>query len=150
MLQSLGSDGQGECRKDDTWDRIDDRKRSTELAPTSIITLCNPNDFHKIVLNLSNPKVAAVNSMRFGSLFHIGCLTLIESICKMMVDNTDMVNSAVSVHGMSFPLTPFKFAKTMGLAEGGAVHLPLPLVGQENDGYRTLFSIMTVGYLFRS
>lgn len=72
--------------------------------------------------------MAAVNDMGFGSLLRIGCPTLIEPICKLMVDNIDMGNSAVLVHGMSFPLTPFKFARTIGLAEGGyPVHL-LPTI----------------------
>ncbi|KAK9932447.1 hypothetical protein M0R45_019685 [Rubus argutus] len=137
---SLDSDGQGEGLEDGTWDRIDDRKRSTEPAPTSIITLCSSNDFHKTVLNLSDPKVAAVNEMEFGSLLRIGCPTLIQPICKMMVDNVDTVNSAVSVHGMSFSLTPFKFAKIMGLAEGGgygygyAVYLP-PTISWTGKGW---------------
>lgn len=135
MLQSLDSDGQGEGREDGTWDRIGDRKRSIEPASTSIITLCRPNDFHKTVLNLSDPKVAVVNEMGFRSLLRIGCPTLIELICKMMVDNVDTMNLAVSVHGMSFFLTRFKFTKIMGLAEGEyAVHLP-PTISWTGKGW---------------
>ncbi|KAK9943199.1 hypothetical protein M0R45_008815 [Rubus argutus] len=133
--KSLDSDGQGEGCEDGTWDRIDDRKRSTEPAPTSIITLCSSNDFHKTILNLSNPKVAAVNEMGFGSLLRIGCPTLIQPICKMMVDNVDMVNSVVSVHEMSFSLTPFKFAKIIGIAEGGVCSPSPPTISWTGKGW---------------
>ncbi|KAK9938901.1 hypothetical protein M0R45_015613 [Rubus argutus] len=133
--KSWGSDGHGEVHKDGSRDRIDDRKRSTEPGRNSIITLCSPNDFHKTVVNLPECKVAAINDMGFGSLLRIGCPTLIEPICKMMVDNIDMENSSVLVHGLSFSLTPFKFAKTIGLAEGGyPVHIP-PTISWSGKGW---------------
>lgn len=79
-----------EAYMDLTLEHIIKRKRTTNGAPHSLISTCNPNDIHKIVNNLFESKEIVVNAIRFISLLRIGCLILIEHICKMMVDNIDI------------------------------------------------------------
>lgn len=82
-------------------------------------TACRVKDFKETVTGLSSAKQAAIIEMGFGSLLSIGCCKLHREICEMLVDNFDVENCILNIHGRAICIGASDFQHIMGVRNGG-------------------------------
>lgn len=91
----------------------------TTLPTVTISTVTRSKEFKRTVSSLSNEKIIAILKMGFGPLYHFRCSNLNRVLCETLVDNFDVRNSTIKIHGRQLSITKVDFQRVMGVRDGG-------------------------------
>ncbi|XP_061999041.1 uncharacterized protein LOC133716347 [Rosa rugosa] len=85
----------------------------------TIRTACRGKHFRRTMSSLSDEKVAATYEIGFGSLHRFRCGKVNLPLCQMLVENFDVRNSCIKIHGRNLTITHEDFRRIMGVMDGG-------------------------------
>ncbi|KAK9943204.1 hypothetical protein M0R45_008820 [Rubus argutus] len=91
----------------------------TTLATVTISTATRLKEFKRTVSSLSNEKIIAILEMGFGPIYQFRCSSLNLVLCQTLVDNFDVCNSRIKIHGRQLSITKVDFQRVMGVRDGG-------------------------------
>lgn len=87
--------------------------------PLTISTATRGKEFKRTVSLFSNEKIIAILEMGFGPLYQFRCSKLNRALCQMLVDNFDVGNSTIKIHGRHLAVNRVDFQRVMGVRDGG-------------------------------
>lgn len=91
----------------------------TTLATVTISTATRLKEFKRTVSSLSNEKIIAILEMGFGPIYQFRYSSLNLVLCQTLVDNFDVCNSRIKIHGRQLSITKVDFQRVMGVRDGG-------------------------------
>lgn len=91
----------------------------TTLPTVTISTATHSKEFKRTVSSLSNEKRIAILEMGFGPIYQFWCSNLNCVLCQTLVDNFDVCNSLIKIHGRQLSITKVDFQCLMEVRDGG-------------------------------
>ncbi|XP_061992304.1 uncharacterized protein LOC133710284 [Rosa rugosa] len=85
----------------------------------TIRTTLRGKHFRRTMSSLSKEKILATYEMGFGTLHQIRCTKLNLPLCQMLVENFDVANSCIKIHGRNLTVSEEDFRRIMGVRSGG-------------------------------
>ncbi|KAL6223961.1 hypothetical protein ACLB2K_002818 [Fragaria x ananassa] len=96
-------------------DKHFDKRNKTLDKDCGILTGCEPKVFKDVVSRISNDKIFEINDLGFGPVHQFRCRELNLSLCKMLLDNFNVKNCTIKIHGRNLSIMEKDFDGLMGL-----------------------------------
>ncbi|KAL6196484.1 hypothetical protein ACLB2K_032099 [Fragaria x ananassa] len=80
-----------------------------------IVTGCNPKEFKRVVSRISNERIILISEMGFGPVHNFRCGELNLPLCEMLLNNFDVKNQTIQIHGRHVSITEKDLGRSMGV-----------------------------------
>ncbi|KAL6144386.1 hypothetical protein ACLB2K_055079 [Fragaria x ananassa] len=80
-----------------------------------IVTGCNPKEFKRVVSRISNERIIIISEMGFGPVHNFRCGELNLPLCEMLLNNFDVKNQTIQIHGRHVSITEKDLGRSMGV-----------------------------------
>lgn len=87
--------------------------------PVTIRTATRVVHFRGTMARLSNEKLAMSSRLGFGDLYRLRCGKLNLQLLQILVENFNVVESCIKIHGRNFKIREEDFVRILGLRVGG-------------------------------
>ncbi|XP_050363423.1 uncharacterized protein LOC126782250 isoform X2 [Argentina anserina] len=85
------------------------------------ISACDTKQLERVAARIPNDRIVAIEEMGFGCVLGWRGIEVNPSLCKMLVENFDVKNSTINIHGRNLSITYKDFHRVMGVKCWGTI-----------------------------
>ncbi|GMN56312.1 hypothetical protein TIFTF001_025435 [Ficus carica] len=94
-------------------------RSSSDASNRLCVPRCSPTRFVNLCTKLKEEFWKAISEMGFSSLLGMSSCGLFRPLVRWLIENFDVEDASLCVHGKRFVLTPSLFEMVMGVKDGG-------------------------------